>query len=64
MGAFFQGDEVLLLFATILLLFGAKKLPELARGLGQAMHEFKKASQGLYDIEKDEKKEGDTSRVG
>ncbi len=56
MGAFFQGDEVLLLFATILLLFGAKKLPELARGLGQAMHEFKKASQGLYDEDRDKPK--------
>jgi len=33
----------LLLFLAILLLFGGKKLPELARGLGQALNEFNKA---------------------
>lgn len=38
------GGEMVLIFAVILLLFGAKKLPELARGLGQGIKEFKKAS--------------------
>lgn len=38
----FQGDGLILLF-LILLLFGAKKLPELARGLGSAINEFNKA---------------------
>jgi len=38
------GMEVVLIFAVILLLFGAKKLPELARGLGQGIKEFKKAT--------------------
>lgn len=38
------GMELVLIFAVILLLFGAKKLPELAKGLGQGIKEFKKAS--------------------
>lgn len=37
------GWEVVLIFLAILILFGAKKLPELARGLGQSMKEFRKA---------------------
>ncbi len=38
------GWEVILILAVVLILFGAKKLPELARGLGQGIKEFKKAS--------------------
>jgi sec-independent protein translocase protein TatA len=38
------GWEVVLILAVVLILFGAKKLPELARGLGQGIKEFKKAS--------------------
>ncbi|MEI7748753.1 MAG: twin-arginine translocase TatA/TatE family subunit [Chlorobiaceae bacterium] len=37
------GQELVLILLIILLLFGAKKLPELARGLGKGMKEFKKA---------------------
>jgi len=37
------GQEMLIIFLVILVLFGAKKLPELARGLGKSMGEFKKA---------------------
>ena len=35
--------EMMMIFVIILILFGAKKLPELARGVGKAMGEFKKA---------------------
>lgn len=38
------GWEVILILAVILVLFGAKKLPELAKGLGQGIKEFKKAT--------------------
>lgn len=37
------GQEMIIIFLVILLLFGAKKLPELARGVGKSMGEFKKA---------------------
>jgi sec-independent protein translocase protein TatA len=38
------GPELLLILAVVLLLFGAKKLPELAKGLGRSVKEFKKAT--------------------
>ncbi|MBN2281198.1 MAG: twin-arginine translocase TatA/TatE family subunit [Candidatus Marinimicrobia bacterium] len=43
------GMEVLLIFLIVLLLFGAKKLPELARGLGKGIREFKKATNDIRD---------------
>ena len=42
MGPFGIG-ELLIIFLVILLLFGSKKLPELARGLGRCINEFKDA---------------------
>jgi sec-independent protein translocase protein TatA len=39
--------EIVLIVAVIVLLFGAKKIPELAKGLGQGIKEFKKASQDI-----------------
>lgn len=36
-------QELLLILLVILLLFGAKRIPEIARGLGKGMSEFKKA---------------------
>jgi sec-independent protein translocase protein TatA len=38
------GGEIILILAIVLILFGAKKLPELAKGLGQGIQEFKKAT--------------------
>ena len=38
------GPELILIFAVLLLLFGGAKLPSLAKGLGQSIREFKKAS--------------------
>ncbi len=38
--------ELLLLLLIVLLVFGAKRLPELARSLGEAMREFRKAQVG------------------
>ena len=43
------GWEVLLIMLVVLLLFGAKKIPELARGLGTGIREFKDASKDLRD---------------
>lgn len=41
--------EVILILVVVLVLFGAKKLPELAKGLGQGIKEFKKASKEVQD---------------
>ena len=38
------GWELVLVLAVVILLFGARKLPELAKGLGQGIKEFKKAA--------------------
>lgn len=37
-------QELILIFLVVLLLFGSKRLPELAKGLGQGIREFKKAA--------------------
>src|SRR5437879_7868385 len=42
--ALLGGWEIVLILAIVLILFGAKKLPELAKGLGQGIKEFKKAT--------------------
>lgn len=43
------GWEVVLILAVVLLLFGAKKLPDLAKGLGTGIKEFKKATREVTD---------------
>ena len=43
------GWEIILILAVVLILFGAKKLPELAKGLGSGIKEFKKATREVTD---------------
>ena len=48
----FQGIgtfEILIILFIVLLLFGAKRLPELAKGLGKGIKEFKKASNDIKE---------------
>jgi sec-independent protein translocase protein TatA len=45
--------EIVLILLVVVLLFGGRKIPELMRGIGQGMKEFKKASQ--YDPEEEKK---------
>lgn len=42
MGGFTSGSHWLIVFGIVLLLFGAKKIPELAKGIGQGIRSFKK----------------------
>jgi sec-independent protein translocase protein TatA len=43
------GMQVILILAIVLILFGAKKIPELAKGLGHGIKEFKKATKEVTD---------------
>jgi len=47
-------QELVIIFAVIILLFGAKKLPELARGSGRALRIFKAETKGLIDDDDDD----------
>ena len=45
----FGGGELLIVFVIILLVFGPSQIPKMARGLGQALREFRKAQQEITD---------------
>lgn len=47
--AMLGGWEIILILAVVLILFGAKKLPELVKGLGTGIKEFKKATREVSD---------------
>ena len=46
---FLGGQELLIILAIVIILFGAKKIPELASGLGKGIKEFKKASKDVKE---------------
>lgn len=46
--------EIILILLVVLILFGSKKIPELAQGLGKGIREFKKA---MRDVEEEIKQE-------
>ena len=47
-------QEIILILLVLVLLFGAKKLPELARGSGRALRIFKAETKGLMDDDEDD----------
>ena len=51
--------HLLIILAIIILLFGAKKLPDLAKGLGQSIKEFKKATREIEEDTNETKKIAD-----
>jgi sec-independent protein translocase protein TatA len=51
--------EIILILLVLILLFGARKLPELARGSGRALRIFKAETKGLVDDEQDDTKATD-----
>jgi len=54
------GWEILLILMVLLIFFGAKKIPELAKGLGKGIKEFKNATQDIKDEIEDSVKDLDT----
>lgn len=54
---FFGGTELFVILVIIILFFGARKIPELARGIGQGITEFKKATKDT-----DQEENNDSSR--
>ena len=53
--------ELVIVLVILVLLFGAKKIPELAKGLGTGMREFRKSSSGQYEVEDEKKNEEELS---
>ncbi|GAB3994112.1 twin-arginine translocase TatA/TatE family subunit [Spirosoma daeguense] len=53
------GQEMIFIFLALLLLFGAKKIPELARGLGKGIREFKDATKDVRENIEDGLKESE-----
>jgi sec-independent protein translocase protein TatA len=56
----FGATEIILILVVVVLLFGGRKIPELMKGIGQGMKEFKKASNVDDDV--DEEKKDDVSK--
>ena len=48
------GPQIILIVAVVLLLFGGRKIPELMKGLGSGIKEFKKASKDEAEEEEEE----------
>ena len=44
---FISGQEIVIIFVVVLLLFGSKRIPEFAKGLGKGMREFRKATEDI-----------------
>ena len=56
----FGMSEILVILVIVLLLFGGKKIPELMKGLGSGIKEFKDASKGEDEVKANSKKEEPT----
>ncbi|WP_445453407.1 twin-arginine translocase TatA/TatE family subunit [Flavobacterium sp. 25HG05S-40] len=58
----FGMTEILVILAIVLLLFGGKKIPELMKGLGSGVSEFKKAAKGEDEANAVSKKEEEAKK--
>ena len=57
------GQEMILIFIVVLLLFGGKKIPELMRGLGSGIREFNSARNSIESEIKDGMREADRKAI-
>jgi sec-independent protein translocase protein TatA len=56
------GPEIILILLVVFVFFGAKKIPEIAKGLGEGIREFRKAARDVQtEIEKETKKPDEKS---
>ncbi len=60
LAGWFGAPEIIVIVLALVLLFGGRKIPELMRGLGQGMKEFKKATKD--EPESKDEKEGNTAK--
>ena len=58
-----SGTELIIVVVAILVLFGAKKIPEFAKGLGKGINEFKKASREVTDSIENESSAATASKI-
>jgi sec-independent protein translocase protein TatA len=56
-------QEILLILVVVFLIFGAKKLPELGKGLGEGIKNFKEAVSGEKEKEPDKTKTGGKEKI-
>lgn len=54
-------QQLIIILVIVLLLFGAKKIPELAKGLGTGMREFRRGASGEIEEEKDSENKSESS---
>ena len=54
------GPELFLIFLIILIFFGARKIPEIARGIGEGVREFRKAARDAQNEPEDEMKKAES----
>ena len=60
----FGGTELIIALVIILLLFGAKRIPELAKGLGSGVREFKRGTRGDSEVEEKSEDKKEKELVG
>jgi len=56
-------QELIVIFLIIMVLFGAKKLPEMGKGLGRGIREFKRATESAMDDDDDEPRKVEVKKV-
>jgi len=54
--------ELIVIFMIVLVLFGAGKIPEIAKNMGSGIRDFKKAMNGEFEDEKEESKQNDKKK--
>jgi sec-independent protein translocase protein TatA len=57
------GPEIILIVAVFVVLFGAKSIPQIARGLGKGIREFKDATNGIKSQIQDEVKDIEVPKI-